>query len=578
MLSYLHGTDGYTVTQGEVTPFQGCPAYVTSFGTCFGNNVVTPYYVLNVPLGVGITLPGFMTGAPPFPGPGFGSTGPAPGYTPLNTFYQLKMNEAIIAIISMPPTAAYFSQETYMVERDAHWYDPTTVPMPTPPLTYCTPGTQFPTGSIPNRVFHVETPDCNYNVFGYINNAINNVLIQQQATFSFSNGPGCIGTSCAIAIIITPNQQIFKDAYDAFAALGYNTNLLFEEGMATGAGTPSPLLNVLPASGSLTYAPDTMATILRYTIPSGTNGTGTPSYNWEQNIGTNVLTFRLTQQTGGTITPIPTPMITSQSCNTNESGYSPPTGPTLCAAGASVQAHQAELRNILLNWFQTHVSASYTYGTASSPGPATGFGCLINGNSCAGPSPDNNGYRSFSPGALANGIPIVGVGILHSASPSDTTGTIPANNAVYTGLSISDDALNAGLTGENVGIADQTQTNLLATGFAQGSLTGSAAAILHDLGITLTDVGLIADLPNLYVVVFNQTSTGCVIPGSMGSGCTQSYIVNISSSMLPTTDPTKTTERGYLYPSASSTSPPSTAMQVGADPRYLGSPFILYVP
>ena len=526
----------------------------------------------------GVTLPTFMTGSGP--GPGFASTGPGPGYTPLNTFWQLKSNEALITIITLPPQAAYFSQQSYMVERNALYYT-ATAPGPVP----CTPGTSFPTGTFPNIVHHIETPDCNFNVFGFFNNAINNALIQQQAGYSFSNYGTCAGSNCAIAIITTPNQQIMTDATTGFGSvLHYNTAELFEESMATGSGTPSPLLYVAPPTGSMLplppHGPDTMATILRYTLPNDSGVSGSPSYAWQQAIGTNVLTFRVTMPTGGTITPIATPAvpITAQSCNTDESGYAPPTGPALCPNGALVQTHLATLRTLLLNWMQSHVSTSYTFGTSTSNPPSVGFNCLTTGISCAGGIPDNNAYRSFSPGALLNGLPILAIGVLHSASVSDTTTAIPASNAVYTGMSISDDSLNAGMTGENMGVADQTQSNLLATGFSKGNLAGSAAQILSDLGITSSDTDFMADLPNLYVVVFNQSGGPCVFPGSGGSGCSKSYVVNINATMLPTTDPTKTTERGYLDPPATASSPASTAMRIAADPDYMTSPFVLYVP
>jgi hypothetical protein len=568
LISYLQNTDGDTVAQGMAVPFGGCPAYVTAFGSCFGNNKSTPYYVLDVPLG-GIALPSYLAGFHPV------------GNASINTFYELHDNEALITIITLPPPAAYFSSQSYMVERDARWYNPNEVPMG----TSCTPGTTFVTGTAPNKVSHNETADCNYDVFGFFNNAINNAVVNQQAGFQFSGTSSCPG-KCAIAIVTTPNAALYAHIVSVFGAmLGYNTTLLFEEGMATSANSAASLLYIDPATQYAPpqsgYNPDIFATVLRYTIPQDGGGLNTASLVWQNAIGSNILAFRVTDPSRGA-SAIATPTITARACNTDESGFS--AVPLKCSAGASVSADLATLTSLIQGWMQSHVSTTYTMATASSPPPTQGFSCLTTATACAGLSPDTDAYRSYPPPNtvvnLVAGLPIIGVGVLHSASPSDTTSATPANNAVYTGLSIADNVLNAGGTGENVGIFDQTQTNLLATGFSSKQLlVGSAAKILSDMGITPTDQGFINDLPNLYVVVFNQTGVPCVIPNSGSrSSCDQSYAVNIKPSSILSTDPIKITERGYLYPPASASAPASTAMQIGADPNYMLSPNILFVP
>jgi hypothetical protein len=554
LISYLQNTDGDTVAQGVAVPFGGCSAYVAAFGSCFGNNVTTPYYVLDVPLG-GISLPSYLSGFHP------------PGNNSVNTLYELHVNEALITIITLPPLAAYFSQESYMVERDPRWFDPTDYPSGYTSGTGCTAGTTFLTGTAPNIMTHNETGDCGYDVFGFINNGINNPLVNQQAGFSFSGTPSCTGR-CAVAIVTTPNAGLYAHIVSVFGAtLGYNTNLLFEEGMATSANAASSLLYIDPATQytppQSTYNPDIFATVLRYSIAQDGGGAGSASLTWQNAVGSNVLIFRVTDPSRGAAA-IATPTITAR------------------AVGADL----ATLTSLIEGWMQANVSPSYTMATASSPPATQGFSCLTTATACAGLSPDTDAYRSYPPGNgvvnLVNGLPIIGVGVLHSASPSDTTSATPANNAAYTGFSIADNKLNAGGTGENVGIADQTQTNLLATGFSsKPKLIGSAAKILSDMGITPPTQTFANDLPNLYVVVFNQTSSSpCVIPGSfpLGSPCNQFYTANISGAKLPSADPIKITERGYLYPPASVSAPASSAMQIGSDPNYLLSPNILLVP
>ena len=258
-----------------------------------------------------------------------------------------------------------------------------------------------------------------------------------------------------------------------------------------------------------------------------------------------------------------TPTLTKQSCNTNESGGSG----SLCAAGASVQAHLKTLTTLIQDWLTQYTTQTYLEESASAPAASSGFSCIIDGKGCEGPTLDNNAYRSYDFGELTSSGPVFVIGVLHSASAADTTTTIPTNNATYTGVSLADDT-----NSENEGLADQAQSNLSATGFAsQKLLQGSATEILSDLKMSLTDAGFIDDLPNLYVVVFNQGGS-CIFP----FGCDSTkhpYIVNLSN--LPSGDIGKVTERGYLLPQAAGGSNPLSALQVGANPDYLISPNIL---
>ncbi len=80
---------------------------------------------------------------------------------------------------------------------------------------------------------------------------------------------------------------------------------------------------------------------------------------------------------------------------------------------------------------QANVSTRYTIAAASSPSAAQGFGCLTKSSACAGPSPDTDAFRSYPPPNavvnLAAGLSIIGVGVLHSASASDTTTATPVD-------------------------------------------------------------------------------------------------------------------------------------------------------
>ncbi len=170
---------------------------------------------------------------------------------------------------------------------------------------------------------HNETADCGYDVFGFINSAINNAVVNQQAGFAFSGTPGCT-SQCAIAIVTTPNAGLYAHiVYEFGTTLGYDTSLLFEAGMATSADAASSLLYLDPATQysppQSGYNPDIFATIRRDTLAQDGGGPGNAALAWQNAIGSNILTSRVTAPSRGA-SVIVTPSITARSCNTNESG------------------------------------------------------------------------------------------------------------------------------------------------------------------------------------------------------------------------------------------------------------------
>src|SRR5262249_11420212 len=89
------------------------------------------------------------------------------------------------------------------------------------------------------------------------------------------------------------------------------------------------------------------------------------------------------------------------------------------------------------------------------------------------------------------------------------------------------------------GVADTSQTNPAAVGFESGNLTGSAAAVLKELGLyDMASESLKGDLPRLFV---SFVSRSCPYA--------QQYCINLNgSSLIPESSPVTLTQRAYLKP------------------------------
>ncbi|MBV8135734.1 MAG: hypothetical protein JO121_08885 [Deltaproteobacteria bacterium] len=102
------------------------------------------------------------------------------------------------------------------------------------------------------------------------------------------------------------------------------------------------------------------------------------------------------------------------------------------------------------------------------PRGVVGSDCIKKGTICAGDNQDSSTY-AFSSNIMLSDTDIVFVaGINHNL----------LNNSSYLALDINNAT-------ESAGVASASQTNPSATGFDSGILTGSARAVLQDLGFTI---------------------------------------------------------------------------------------------
>jgi hypothetical protein len=390
----------YTVTQGTATNFS-CTLtgiFVTYLGSCFGNNSATPYTLVNAPpppSPATYGLPSYITSH-------FGNPTSSPvGYD----FYQLANNEAIVTIITLPPQAAYYSFQSYMFERqDLSNYGGTA-----PSGTSCTPNSAYTTDSIT----HSLSADCKYQEFGFFGNAINNADVLSQTEGVLTGGGGLEFNSDpsspteAIAIITTPNEQVYTDLYNSFnPATGLSTKLLFLDPMP--AGSPgmgeNPILNVGTGTSN-----DIFASIIRFTQPLN----GTDGNTWSTNPTGNVYVYRVLDNNApsdGTDLYTSSSLLT-QTENTNEvSGVStPPSCPTI-GSNPSTQSYLCDIKELGTYLWEyigspTNYSIGVTAPLAAFPGSAgaNGITCISEGTNCAGGTQDTAAYNNYNIGELAYG-------------------------------------------------------------------------------------------------------------------------------------------------------------------------------
>ena len=486
-MTYVGQQSGYTVTTGDALQFAssgtGCTPYVSVLGSCFGNNPQTPYIIVQPPVGQA-ALPQW-TQQPAF-------EGPAPYGANINNFYQLSMNEALVTVITLPPVGAYWSFQSYLIERAYQFYSTSSPPTPCPSAFSDSNGG------------HVSTPDCGYNVFGLFNNTINNAVVYNQFGQGFSDEN--FTTPVAIAVITTPNQALYNTLQKYFynpvgrVPFGSQTQVFPESMPTSGLAT----LHVGLSGNS-----DVFGSIIRYNLPQSQSAGTT----WTLSPQTYINVYRVLSSVAPT--GYPTPILNPQSYNTDECNLVTINNQQTCST-QRFQNDLNELSGLLISYLASTSTDKYVSVQAMSNN-FNGFGCVSNGRYCQGGNgrycqggtEDNDSYRTYGIGQLTSGSYAAVIGVLHSSSSGDPgTPTAPINNALYTSVSWADNAKNSAGIFENEGVGAAQQSNVTATGFASPvQLTGSARQILLDAGMySSASAQLKQDLPNLYVAVLTRSS------------------------------------------------------------------------
>jgi hypothetical protein len=417
--------NGYKPVQGNafLLTNSACPLFVSIFNSCFGQNTAAPYIVPQPPIEQSYVDPYYATQLET-PGPN----------GPTDIFYRLGNNDALVTVVSYPPTAAYLGYQSYMFSREISNY----------------------VGINPPRARTVS-PDANrYEVVGSVGNDINNVITQNQ---------GGIPWGGKIVMYITTSNQTLANALVSNAvANGIDRNSILIEPVGS---------NVITGNDS---AADDMITLIRYAIPQNTSA-GT---SWINAFNQNVLVYK----------------VTNTNINVDRFGANQYTAHLVNHSELSLSTAQQQLVALLQTYLTSaqlipsdNKQTAVTTVDNASGIPVSGLVgsyCIATGTNCEADNQDTSTYTNLVLRTLGPLETAFIVGINHSV--------LDLNNNRYVSVDIYN-AINSS------GVASTSQTNPDAVGFNSGILTGSAQAVLLDLGIVIptNDTELLAHLSDLYV-------------------------------------------------------------------------------
>jgi hypothetical protein len=373
-----------------------------------------------------------------------------------------------------------------------------------------------PTSFYPNGYEKLSPDPTRASLFATFNNSINNVQVFRQSGLSFGQG--------TVAFITTANSTLTASLVDSFSAVGGNPSLLFTEALGS---TLNP---------GLDQDNDDFSTVVRYSVPQSTS----VGNHWRSTIATQMRVFRIDQPAGMAVTRYGTTPLSNKSFNADET---------------SQAGDVAELSQLLQSWLATEENDSGVSVRTLAPSEKVsasgvivsgevGPYCIQNGTDCGADQQDSAAYWGGNVGTLAANQMFIVDGVNHSVT----------NNTTFMSLGAAD-------ASRGTGIASAAQTNSTAAGFTSGSLTGSAAQVLQDLGLYgQASPGLISDLPNLYVHIFTRPCDPALVY------CSQPYTTTLPTSAVPLTHVINMTERAYVLP----------GFLNGANPKYLLDPDLIY--
>jgi hypothetical protein len=498
-------SQGFTVTQG-IASKHTCDDFIAVFKDCNGDNPAGLYADVEVPVDNEYVDPCYNSDHKCDGQNIFTKivTLPDGSQTSVNQFYRLSDKQALVLIVKLPPNAAYFGYQNYVWSRALSIYG-----------KECNPA---PSDKNPNP--------CRILVRANVGNAINHLSILKQSGIA-------LGSDRRVAFITTANKALYDSLASAFLQVGGRQKLLLLEplGAKINAGKYSAgIVTGLDADS------DELNAFIRYTLPQDQ----TAGDNWLNAIADNIQVFRI-EKSDGPMTPFSTVRIAPKNYTPGESDY---------------QAALDELAGNLQTWLQstktslvkkTNMDAAAIYTPSGQPLSGTvGPICLQKATDCRRITDDTDAYRSTSIGQLRETAIVVGI---------DNTQT---GNAHYISL---------GVNRADVfkGIYSLSQTNPQATGFASGTLRGSASDFVADLVarglIPVPSLTLTNALPKLYVAIITRDCSA----GSTKFFCSKDYTVKIDSVDIPVDTSIVLTRRAYIHPGDTN----------GANPRYLLSPVVI---
>lgn len=481
-------SQGYTVTQGSANK-RTCDDFIAVFKDCSGDNPEGLYVDIQIPVDNEYVDSCYNT-EHDCDGPNiFNKTVTLPdgNQTTVNQFYRLSNMQAVVVIVKLPPNAAYFGYQNYVLTRALSNYGKECAVEP------------------PNN-----TPNpCRALVRSSIGNAINHLSILQQSGIT-------LGSGRRIAFITTSNKALYDSLANSFAQAGGRKNLLFLEPL--GATITAGKFSTSIVSG-LDADSDELNALMRYTLPQDSNAGDT----WMQAIAENIQVFRI-EKLDGSMTPFPTVKVAPKNYTPGESNY---------------QAALDELVSSLQTWLQstkrsivnkTIMNAAAIYSSSGQPlKGSVGPICLQQATDCRRSTDDTDSYRFTSIGQLKETAIIAGI---------DSTQT---GNANYISLGINRADIFSG-------VYAVSQTNPETTGFLSGTLRGSASDFVAELAamgvMPKLSSELTAALPKLYVAIVTRDCS----EGSTRFFCAKNYKVQIDSADIPVDTSILLTVRSYIHP------------------------------
>lgn len=244
---------GFEVMRGSLQLYTeaDCPASFEEMETCYGNNPAAPYVVVSVP-----AWP--KEAVDPATDTAFGSHIRAP--------YHLDSREAIVVLGTLPPDAAYFGLQSYLVTRQG--------PFDKKGELYNYLISQNDPAFFEKFFTRVPQDPTRMILFASVGNSINNVVIEQQSEAAFNEER---------AFVITPDQFMNAAVREALNEVSVVDQDTFTEpipaGLKLGLNRPS----------------DDFVTIIRYAMPKDGGAPGTASDTWRKTLPLAVLRVRDTR-------------------------------------------------------------------------------------------------------------------------------------------------------------------------------------------------------------------------------------------------------------------------------------------
>lgn len=339
---------------------------------------------------------------------------------------------------------------------------------------------------------HGSNSASRYELFASIGNDVNNVVVQNQFQSPW-NGQ-------VVVYITTSNQVLADDLVQQLSANGVNAKAIMVEKVGA---------NVRTGNG---VAADDLVSLIRYAEPQDPSTANA----WLNNVNANVKVYKVSKPTAA-VTRYPTNRYTPRSSNSE------------LAETVALDELAALLNGWLATVQPTQTIQTQNFNTLTLYNPITqtprglvGSECIENGTICDGDNQDTYTYALSPKVQLGTNDTMVVAGLNHNLFA----------NSSYISLAIYNAA-------EAAGVASVSQTNPDAVGFNSGNLTGSAEAVLRELGLYNSASPLLkASLSKLYVSLISRNCNYAT-----------NYCVSLKgTSLIPGGANINMYERAYLRP------------------------------